>query len=313
MTTTDPRSSEWVDSWCMEFLGSGVEERIHESQGMSSVVGVRLRDGREVAVKIRSDDEGRAATCVAIQGELAAGGFVCATPVSPVTVTDGVAVHAEEWIQGGEMLRSAGTHHAELSGRLLADLMTRLESITVPEPPLPNPVWVQWDYDGGGLFPPNFEDIDRRAELMPLPQWITDVAVRIRDRMSRATTLRRVLGHTDWEAQNMRWMGSRPHVVHDWDSLSWLPEAAVVGAASGAFASQETPTLAPIESSDAFLEAYQTARGRRFDSTEVEITWATSLFPAVHNARGEFLFDSPKVTWTALREQLAVRLALAGA
>ena len=279
---------------------------------MSSVVGVRLRDGREVAIKMRSDDSGRAATCVAIQRELAAGGVVCPAPVSPVVVTAGVTVHAEEWIPGGEMLRDSGTHHAKLSGSLLADLMTRLESITVAEPPVPNPVWVQWDYDGGGLFPPNFEEIDRRAELMPLPQWLTDVAVRVRNRMSRATALPRVLGHADWEAQNMRWMGSRPHVVHDWDSLSCLPEAAVVGAASGAFASEETPTLAPVESTEAFLKAYQTARGRRFDSTEVEVTWATSLFPAVHNARGEFLFDSPKVAWKALSEQLAVRLDLAG-
>jgi len=69
----------------------------------------------------------------------------------------------------------------------------------------------------------------------------------------------------------MRWMGSRPHAVHDWDRLSWLPEAAVVSVASGAFASQETPALAPIESSEAFIEAYQIARGRRL----IRANWLT--------------------------------------
>jgi len=86
---------------------------------------------------------------------------VCAAPASPVVVTDGVAVHAEEWTPGAEVSRDSGTHRAKLSGSLLADLMTRLESITVAEPPLPNPAWVQWDCDGGGLFPPNFEEVDR--------------------------------------------------------------------------------------------------------------------------------------------------------
>jgi len=40
-------------------------------------------------------------------------------------------------------------------------------------------------------------------------------------------------------------------------SLAWQPEAALVGAASGMFASAGPPTSAPIESSAAFLVAYQ--------------------------------------------------------
>jgi hypothetical protein len=40
-------------------------------------------------------------------------------------------------------------------------------------------------------------------------------------------------------------------------SLAWQPGAALVGAASGMFAGAGPPTLAPIESSAAFLVAYQ--------------------------------------------------------
>ena len=106
MTVHDLGSAGWVDAWCTGYLGSDVVGRLHESQGMSSVTGVRLKDGREVAVKLRYDDGGRTSTCVAVQSELAVGGFPCAAPISPVVFIDGAAGHAEEWIRGGEMLRS---------------------------------------------------------------------------------------------------------------------------------------------------------------------------------------------------------------
>jgi hypothetical protein len=35
--------------------------------------------------------------------------------------------------------------------------------------------------------------------------------------------LRPVVGHADWEAQNMRWAGTEPYVVYDWDSLDGFP------------------------------------------------------------------------------------------
>ena len=66
--------------------------------------------------------------------------------------------------------------------------------------------------------------------------------------------------------------------MHDWDSLAWQPEAALAGAASGSFASDGTPTLAPIESSEAFLVAYQDIRGRLFTAVEQEIGWAASVW-----------------------------------
>ncbi|WP_171055456.1 MULTISPECIES: hypothetical protein [unclassified Nonomuraea] len=34
--------------------------------------------------------------------------------------------------------------------------------------------------------------------------------------------------------------------MHDWDSLAWQPEVALVGAARGSFASTGPPTLAPV-------------------------------------------------------------------
>jgi hypothetical protein len=117
-----------------------------------------------------------------------------------------------------------------------------------------------------------------------------------------------VLGHADFEAQNLRWQGRQVWAVHDWDSLAWQPEAALVGAASGSFASAGPPALAPIESSEAFLVAYQDIRGRFFAAVELEIAWAASLWMAAYNAREEALRWDTTVGRDALRAQAAERL-----
>ena len=48
-------------------------------------------------IKSRHDENGRAATCVAVQSALADAGFPCARPLTGVTFQDGLAIHAEEW------------------------------------------------------------------------------------------------------------------------------------------------------------------------------------------------------------------------
>ena len=122
-----------------------------------------------------------------------------------------------------------------------------------------------------------------------------------------------MLGHADFEAQNLRWHGRRVWAVHDWDSLAWQPEAALAGAASGSFASAGPPTLAPIESSEAFLTEYQNIRGRLFSSVELEIAWAASVWMAAYNAREEALQGDAPVGAGALRAQAAERLRRADA
>jgi len=122
-----------------------------------------------------------------------------------------------------------------------------------------------------------------------------------------------VLGYADFEAQNLRWRGRQVWTVHDWDSLAWQPEAALAGAASGTFASSGPPALAPIESSEAFLIAYQNARGRLFTVAEQEVAWAASLWTAAYNARLEALHGEDPVSGDALRIQAAERLRRANA
>lgn len=306
-----PNVPVWVSNWCARELGSLPVETLLTVSAMSDVVGVRLEDGRAVVVKRRRDESGRARSCVDVQLLVAEEGFPCARPLTSATAVDGMVIHGEEWRPGGEIMREDDAEAARRSAVLLADLMSRLAGVDVSMPPLPNVEWLRWDHDGPGLFPPN-ERHDARAASRTLPSLIDTTARRARARLLRAR-LPCIIGHADWEAQNIRWRGVEAHAVHDWDSLAWLPEAAIVGAASGAFASAEVPTLAPLPSSIGFLEEYERASGRRFNEEEREVAWAASLWPALHNARAEVLYEQQPLALIEVERQAEDRLARAGA
>jgi hypothetical protein len=68
-----------------------------------------------------------------------------------------------------------------------------------------------------------------------------------------------------------------------------------------------------MESSEAFLAAYQDIRGRLFTALELEIAWAASLWMAAYNAREQALNCDTPVCADALRAQAAERLRRANA
>jgi hypothetical protein len=292
----------------VEHLGAEPSVVVFELQSISIVFGLRLASGREVVVKARVD-HGRAASCVEAQARLAERWAPCPRPLTPVIGVGPLAVHAEEHRPGGHMLHGDSPDVAVRYADVFARLMAGLAEVTVP-PPLPNPRWARWDHDDPGVWPA-IDFLDARDQRV-VPATVVETAARARARL-RASRLPCVLGHADFEAQNLRWRGGEVWAVHDWDSLGWQPEAALVGAASGTFASGGPPTLAPIESSEAFLTAYQAARGREFTPLEHEVAWAASLWPAAHNARWEALHGDAPVCGEALHAQAAERLRRANA
>jgi hypothetical protein len=300
---------DWLPPWCLDHLGREPSDLLFQIRQISMVFALRLVGGTDVVVKARPD-EGRAASCVAAQARLAERGFPCARPLTPVVGVGSLAVHAEEFRPGGEVLYGDSPEVATRYAAVFARLMAGLADVTVA-PPLPNPPWVRWDHADPGVWPA-IDGLDDRDQSV-VPGYVLDTAVRTRRRLL-AAGLPSVLGYADFEAQNLRWHGQRVWAVHDWDSLAWQPEAALAGAASGSFASSGAPTLAPIESSEAFLGAYQDIRGRLFTALEQEVAWAASLWLAAHNAREEALLrgDTP-VCGDALRAQAAERLRRADA
>src|SRR5215468_4807479 len=299
---------EWIPAWCLDHLGGEPVGVLFERQQVSMVFGLRLAGGLGVVVKARAD-EGRAGSCVAAQARLAERGFPCARPLTPVVGVGSLAVHAEEFRPGGEVLHGDSPDIAMRCAEVFAQLMAELAGVTV-EPPLPNPPWVRWDHADPGVWPA-IDFLDSRDQSA-VPAYVVDTATRARGRLL-AAGLPCVLGHADFEAQNLRWHGREVWAVHDWDSLAWQPEAALAGAASGSFASAGPPRLAPIESSEAFLVAYQDIRGIIFTAVELEIAWAASLWMAAYNAREEALYGRTQVGRDALRAQAAERLRRANA
>jgi hypothetical protein len=294
---------EWLPAWCREYLGGEPCDVLFQLQQVSMVFGLRLAGGPDVVVKARVDG-GRAVSCVAAQAQLSERGFPCARPLTPVTGVGALAVHAEEFRPGGEMLRGDSPAVAARCAEVFARLMAELTDVTVA-PPLPNPPWVRWDHTDPGVWPA-IDFLDDRDQSV-VPAHVVDAAERARRRIL-AVGLPCVLGHADFEAQNLRWHGRDVWAVHDWDSLAWQPEAALAGAASGSFASDGPPTLAPVESSEAFLAAYQELRGRMFTAAELESAWAASVWMAAYNAREMALCGFTSMGAEALRAQAAERL-----
>ena len=298
----------WLPAWCLDHLGGEPADVLFQLEQVSKVFGLRLPGGTDVVVKARADD-GRAEPCVAAQTLLAERGFPCARPLTPVVSVGSLAVHAEEFRPGGEIWHGDSPGVAARCAEVFARLTAELADLTVA-PPLPNPPWVRWDHTDSGVWPA-IDWLDNRDQRA-VPAYVVDTAVRARGRLL-AAGLPCVLGHADFEAQNLRWHGREVWAVHDWDSLAWQPEAALAGAASGAFASAGPPTLAPIESSEAFLVTYQDVRGRLFTAVEQEIAWAASLWMAAYNAREMALRGYTPVCADALRAQAAERLRRANA
>jgi hypothetical protein len=238
-------------------------------------------------------------SCVAAQKLLAEGGFPCPLPLTPVVLAEGFAVHAERFVGGGELDAEDTPAAAAKSARLLADLVRRLSFLAV-DPPLPNPEWVRWESPPG------------RHAAGGAPEWIEETGRRVQAKLMQSA-LPPVLGHADWEAQNMRWRHDEPLAVHDWDSLAWLPEAALAGTAAGVFSSHGEPTLAPLASSEAFLLAYEQERDKPFSAEERDVAWAASIWVALHNARDELIYDRPPLSLERLEAQRAERLARARA
>lgn len=299
---------DWLPAWCLDRLGSRPVDVLFRRQSTSTVFGLRLADGTDVVVKARPDD-GRAVPCLTAQARLAENGFPCARPLTPVVGVGPLAVHAEEFRLGGEMLYGDSPEVATRYGEVFARLTAGLADVAV-EPPLPNPRWVRWDHPDPGPWP-SIESLDEKDQSL-VPTYVTDIARRARRRLL-AAGLPCVLGHADFEAHNVWWHDQQVHTVHDWDSLAWQPEAALVGAASAVFPKLGPATLPPIESTEAFLAAYQATRGRTFTTEEHQVAWAASLWPAAHDIRWEALHGYNAVSGGALWAQAAERLRRADA
>jgi hypothetical protein len=298
-----------LDDWCEEYLGSAPRSVLFRIEQVSSVIGLRLRDGREVVVKVRPDAE-RIRACVFVQRYAFDRGFPCAEPVAgPALLGEQIAT-AETYVPNGETLDvnvdgapalyAAGL--ARLVGLVPAEALT-----TTLEPP---PYWMNWDHSLAATWSPD-PNVDLNARSGP--EWLERAGRLARERLRGAHALPAAIGHGDWESQNLRWRGRELYVAHDWDSAVRRPEALIAGMTSLIFPSTGTRNeAASIAQSEAFLDAYQGERQRRFSRDELELAWAAGLWLGAWKAKKALLFGDRDVM-TRLESEAAERLRRMGA
>jgi hypothetical protein len=271
-----------VDDWCRRWLGAGVRESLFVAGHLSRVLGMRLSDGREVVVKVRLA-AGRLAGCADVQRALWEAGFPCPRPLVGPVPLGGYAASAESLMPGGEVLGVAG-NAVERYAELL-ELLVRL----APAPPAirpltPHPPWVAWDHAYGGVWPPP-DDRDADLNTHSGAGWLDEIGCRVTRRLRPMRGEAHVVGHGDWEAQNLRWHSHQPWTVHDWDSAVSAPEPVIVGLAAAVWPCGAEQRAASVAESEAFIEAYQNAARRRWSADEVQASWAAGLWVYAFNAK----------------------------
>ena len=296
-----------VNAWCRRWLGAGVEEVLLSTGHLSQVWAVRLVDGRDVVVKARPASA-RLAACTEVQRTLWQAGFPAPEPLVGPVVDGGLAVSAEVLVAGGTVVPGDFDGPGRFAG-LLARFIRLAPPVDAVGPLDPNPPWIAWDHPGPGIWPaPDDRDADLNAPEHATA-WLDDVGTRVRRRLARISGTRTVIGHGDWEAQNLRWHGRDPLVVHDWDSVVSGPEATIVGQAASVWPCGMEMRAATVPESAAFIDAYQVASGRPWSRDEIEASWAAGLWVYAFNAKKASLDNA---VWLS-PEEAEQRLKLAGA
>ena len=279
-----------LDGWCRRWLGTGVDELLFTTGHLSRVTGLRLGDGREVVVKVREAAD-RLRGCTDVQQALWRAGFPCPRPLVGPVPLGRYAANAESLVAGGDLLRAADDT-VQCYAQLLAQLIRSAPDPSAIRSLAPNPAWVDWDHQRDGVWPMP-DDRDDDLNHHPEPAWLDEVGHRIRRRLQRTRGEPVVIGHGDWEGQNLRWHDRQPWVVHDWDSVMSGPEPIIVGLAASVWPCGPEPRAASIEESEAFVEAYQRAAGRAWSAREVQTSWAAGLWVCAFNTKKAHLDGAP--------------------
>ncbi|MFJ2760686.1 phosphotransferase [Streptomyces prasinus] len=305
-----------LSTWCGEWLGSPPVRTLFERAHLSTVVGLRLADGREVVVKARPFAH-RLAGCLEVQRRMHRAGFPCPEPLAGPVLVDvqgplkGLAVTAEARVPGGTVLPPR-PDAPELFAAALARLTAAAPSVADVPSLAPAPPWNGWDHGDPRLWPwPDDLDVDLNDR--PGPGRLDETACRVRTRLRRAA-LPEVVGHGDFESQNIRWNGDELHVVHDWDSAVARPEAALAGLAAAVFpAGGPENRPATVAGTERFLAGYARARGRRWTREESEVAWAAGLWVLAFNAKKASAARPDDPAAAGLAEEVPERLRRAGA
>src|SRR5438128_7714395 len=118
----------------------------------------------------------------------------------------------------------------------------------------------------GVIWPiPHSKIFDFEA-TMAAAEWIDHIASKARQTIV-AGAGQLVIGHADWSVKHFRFVDGRVSVIYDWDSLALEKETVIVGEAARGFTMTwhlNVPLIPSQDEARAFVNEYETARGRAF-------------------------------------------------
>lgn len=299
-------SLSWSElaAWCRRWLGAPPASVLFETGNLSAVVGLELADGRAVVVKARPAAR-RLAACFRVQQRLWAGGYACPRPLVGPRPLAGLAASAEMLVAGGAQDAANAGAPARFAAAL-AQLIALAPPPSSVQSLAPPPAWLAWSHPGSGTWPaPATTPADLNAHRGPV--WLDAAAARLRRRLL-AEHAPVVVGHGDFESQNIHWADGRLLAVHDWDSAVALPEAAIAGAAAVVFPTDSSRgRSATVAETGAFLDQYERSRGRAFTPAERRTAWAAGLWVLAYKSKIEIVEGGGPLL-ERLADELAERL-----
>jgi Ser/Thr protein kinase RdoA (MazF antagonist) len=287
---TDLEVERFVDAVAARKLGSDVRGALFAKKSVGVVFGLELVSGERVVLKLFHPSQSLSELTAAHRclEHVATQGFP-ATPLrsSLFQAEDGMVAAFYAFEEG-----ERGDGHEPDIRRELARSFVELHRLLESADPTGLP-----------LAP------TRRRELWPAShrsylsldedkaaKWIDDRARRAQNSV-RATRLALVPCHLDWGVKNIRFRDGRVSVVYDWDSLHAASEPEAVGRAAAQFTAQwdfpARPTPTPAEAR-AFVEEYESARGRSFSAEEREVVAASAEYLVAQVARIELAGGVPE-------------------
>lgn len=269
-------------------MGAGVECFEFVASGIGSVHGIRLRDGRRVVVKVRDADVEQLRAIQQVQARLAESGFPAPRPLlGPTPLADGIAT-AEALLDDGER----GNAREPAVRRAIAATLARLIDLCRAETGLRElgPTLLTLPLEGGVWPTPHDRRFDFDATASGA-EWIDRLAMEARRQRDSDPAGELVVGHSDWRVEHLRFARGEVTAVYDWDSLALDRVPVFVGSAAHAFLcdwSADGVVYVPLlDEALAFVDDYESARGRAFTERERRVAIAALLHATAYGARCE--------------------------
>jgi hypothetical protein len=281
----------WIGELTQAELGVSTTGALFAKKSVGAVFALVLESGELAVLKlfnrsIRADELAAMHRCLATA---VAHGFPVPRQRSEIfDAGDGISAAYYAYVDGDQRDAHEPAVRRELA-RALAELNVLLAPLdTTGLPPAPG----------------------RQESLWPPPQriWeareVDDEDARFIDEHGRAaqlvlkkSKLPRIASHLDWGAKNIRFRDDAVCAVYDSDSVHAASEAECVGRAAAQFTAQwDIPALltpTPKEA-HAFVDEYQTARGRKFSKAERAVAAASARYLVAQVARSELLSGVPE-------------------